>query len=614
MTLPTETVTQAGSGLTFINNYDSSVSDAYRGAILTAEHFLESHFTNQVTITVDFTLAALDGNAAAQNSFEFQTFSYTQFVTALKAHATSADDLLAVNGLPATDPSNGAGFAVPIGEAVALGLLPQTNDGEVDVTLNSTLPWTFGQDAVGAIEHELTEGGFGRIASLGIQNPGDWAPLDLFRFTAAGVRDFTGGSDGVRTFFGLDSTHVTSLQFHSAVNAAGVFDGEDLGDWENNVHGDAFGPGGPGSPGVVSATDLRVVDILGWNTATFTPAPDEFASSFGDTSHPFGQLTVGHSATGDLQFAGDRDLFQVQLIAGDTYTITETGQHGGEGTLADPFLRLDNIVGATVEFNDDIGAQGSNPDSSLVFTPTVSGTYYVEAGAFADGYAGSYTVAVAQTGTAPVPGDGNDSIQATASMPDVETGAGNDTIVGLATANDYLRGGAGDDSIQGGASFDDINGNLGNDTIDGGSGGNDWLVGGQANDLITAHAGQNILYGNLGNDTLMGGNGGDTLRGGQGDDIIVGGSGNDWISGDRGSDTLTGGLGADTFHGFSGIGLDIVTDFNSAQGDKIQLDAGTQHTTSQVGADTVIDLGGGDEILLRNVQASSLPAGSIFLL
>ena len=32
MTLPTEAVTLAGSGLVFINSYDDSVTSAYRGA------------------------------------------------------------------------------------------------------------------------------------------------------------------------------------------------------------------------------------------------------------------------------------------------------------------------------------------------------------------------------------------------------------------------------------------------------------------------------------------------------------------------------------------------------------------------------------------------------
>jgi Ca2+-binding RTX toxin-like protein len=103
------------------------------------------------------------------------------------------------------------------------------------------------------------------------------------------------------------------------------------------------------------------------------------------------------------------------------------------------------------------------------------------------------------------------------------------------------------------------------------------------------------------------------MLGGQGDDVIVGGTGADFISGDRGSDTLTGGAGADTFHTFAGAGIDVVTDFSVSQGDKVQIDAGTTFTVSQQGADTVITLGGGDELILQNVQASSIPAGSIFL-
>jgi Ca2+-binding RTX toxin-like protein len=189
--------------------------------------------------------------------------------------------------------------------------------------------------------------------------------------------------------------------------------------------------------------------------------------------------------------------------------------------------------------------------------------------------------------------------------------AGNDTITETAGTN-YLRGMDGDDSLQGGSGFDDINGNKGDDTVDGGSGGNDWLVGGQGNDLITAHQGQNILYGNLGNDTLHGGSGGDLMRGGQGDDVIVGGSGNDFISGDRGNDTLTGGAGADTFHTFSGAGIDRVLDFHISEGDRVQVDAGTTWTVTQVGADTVIDMGGGDQMILVGVNMTTLTGNWIF--
>ncbi|MDB5468064.1 MAG: alkaline metalloproteinase [Phenylobacterium sp.] len=190
-------------------------------------------------------------------------------------------------------------------------------------------------------------------------------------------------------------------------------------------------------------------------------------------------------------------------------------------------------------------------------------------------------------------------------------GSGDDTMGGGAGPN-YLWGQDGNDSIYGGAAFDNINGNKGDDTIDGGSGGDDWLVGGQGNDVITAHTGGNILYGNIGNDTLNGGSGSEILRGGQGDDVIYGGAGNDWLSGDRGSDTVTGGAGADIFHSFAGAGLDRVTDFNQAEGDQVQLDAGTTYAVSQVGADIVIDMGNGDQLVLANVQLASLQPGWLF--
>ena len=64
--------------------------------------------------------------------------------------------------------------------------------------------------------------------------------------------------------------------------------------------------------------------------------------------------------------------------------------------------------------------------------------------------------------------------------------------------------------------------------------------------------------------------------------------------------------GADTFHGSQDAGIDRVLDFNLAEGDRVQLDPGTTYTVSQVGADTVIDMGGGDQMILVGVQLASL--------
>jgi len=64
------------------------------------------------------------------------------------------------------------------------------------------------------------------------------------------------------------------------------------------------------------------------------------------------------------------------------------------------------------------------------------------------------------------------------------------------------------------------------------------------------------------------------LLGGPADDEITGGYGNDTLYGDGGNDTLTGGPGADTFV-YTGTddGADIITDFNPAEGDVLDLAA-----------------------------------------
>lgn len=394
MSLPTEAVTLSGSGLVFLNSYGDGVSAAFRSAIIVAENELQSRFTNVVTLSMNFDLQALDPKFAAQNSYSTIAVSYASLTAALRARAATADDQLAAGGLPTLDPSGGVGFSIPTAQAVILGLAPQTNKGDANVILNSALNWTYGQDAVGALEHEITEGGFGRVASLGVQSA-TWATLDLFRFTAAGQRDYTGGGDRAQTFFGLDSAHVTSLGYHNAISPTGVDDGFDLGDWES-TRGDAFGPGGPNSPGHLSATDLRVLDILGWTPmalGAYTPAADDYASSLTDRTAPFGLLSASGVGTGALQFAGDRDWFRIQAYAGFTYTVTLTGLSGGGGTLADPYLRLRDGSGGLLSQNDDI-VLGTNPDSRLSFAPTASGTDYLEVGAFADAYAGSYTIAL----------------------------------------------------------------------------------------------------------------------------------------------------------------------------------------------------------------------------
>jgi serralysin len=204
---------------------------------------------------------------------------------------------------------------------------------------------------------------------------------------------------------------------------------------------------------------------------------------------------------------------------------------------------------------------------------------------------------------------GNVTIAQGATIEQAFGGSGADVINGNG-AGDTLFGNGGDDQINGGAAFDRENGNTGNDTVHG-AGGGDWVSGGQNNDVLYGDDGNDILNGNLGADTADGGAGNDVVRGGQGADLLSGGAGDDYVTGDLGDDTLSGGAGADSFRAFAGGGRDVITDFNAAEGDRIQLDPGTTYAATQSGADVVLDLGGGAQTILRNVQLATLTPGWI---
>jgi hypothetical protein len=68
---------------------------------------------------------------------------------------------------------------------------------------------------------------------------------------------------------------------------------------------------------------------------------DDYAGSTATT----GSVSVGGSTTGNIEIAGDTDWFRTTLTAGKTYQFDLKGSPTGNGTLADPFLRLRDSAG-----------------------------------------------------------------------------------------------------------------------------------------------------------------------------------------------------------------------------------------------------------------------------
>ncbi len=147
----------------------------------------------------------------------------------------------------------------------------------------------------------------------------------------------------------------------------------------------------------------------GTYTLAATANPDDYAATTATT----GTVAVGATAEGLIETAGDRDWFRTTLTAGTTYTIRVTGTATGSAVRwTDSAVVLRNSGGTQVGANTRSGLGAS---AALTFTPTTTGTYFIDARAYSAGV-GSYTVSVA-TGSA-------QTAELPASMKDYVNGEG----------------------------------------------------------------------------------------------------------------------------------------------------------------------------------------------
>ena len=134
-------------------------------------------------------------------------------------------------------------------------------------------------------------------------------------------------------------------------------------------------------------------------TGTYTVQVTEIGDDFPETVDTTGTVEVGDSATGEIQYEGDRDWFEVELEAGVTYKVELLGSRSiTGGTLLNPYIRgIHDADGHLITDTTDY-ASGPNSDSEVLFTPDEGGTYYVAAGSYLSGIrdedVGTYTVRV----------------------------------------------------------------------------------------------------------------------------------------------------------------------------------------------------------------------------
>ncbi len=269
-TYSTSTVTVgSGSGIIFNDTFDSSCSQAYINCVIAAENAIRSQWTNSITLNLDFNEKAegtgADADLATNLASSSINVTYAQLKQALQAADAASPDLhaeTAARFLPEFSPAGSTDFSITEAYARMLGLSSATPAVDATVTLNSSWNWSFGQDAINAIEHEISEGAMGRIGGLGDQG-GAWDTMDLFRYDASGVPDTTDGRDGNKTYFSFNGgSTLSTLSFNNEFAASGAR--SNTNDTADFVQEDVFGTGLPGETFTYSATDLDIMDVLGW--------------------------------------------------------------------------------------------------------------------------------------------------------------------------------------------------------------------------------------------------------------------------------------------------------------------------------------------------------------
>ncbi len=267
--------------LTIIPTFDGSITNDPNGAAMMAAinyaiQVEQSNLVDNVTVKIHFTndlSVSLGQSLTAGNDYNYSTY-----LTALKATATSANDINGYGNIPnsSTDPVAG-GNMIYVNKAAArlLGLTSSYGSDGFDstVSLKMTLmnftrppgdPNKY--DLAQVTEHEMNEV-LGISSDLPLLN--EISPIDLFRYTTNLVRTYI--TTGDNAYFSADGTNLLARY--------NMDPGGDYGDWwsvglnwlANQIGNfpqvqDAFS--NPGYALDNGSNELAALDVVGWTLAS----------------------------------------------------------------------------------------------------------------------------------------------------------------------------------------------------------------------------------------------------------------------------------------------------------------------------------------------------------
>ena len=347
------------AGLSAQDIVDMKAAMTYSAAQLT------SRYTDaNVNININVTAVPGTDTLGMSSFFIVGVDSYAALRAAMAADSRSTNDATAL----------GAGGSVPVDDPItvpnhiyvtsraqgkALGLRPDDMQNDGTFTFGGGHMYTYDPnnravagrfDFVGLALHELTEI-MGRVPELGGMVGGmpAFMEMDLFHYTGAGTR---GLNNGPGRFFSIDNG-TTLLKGFNDEQANPMSDPQD---WAAGTD-DAFNAfSNPGVLNELSAVDLQVVDVIGYDLGQAGPTPTP-----GGTPTPTpgaGATTLGNISTRLFVDTGNNVLIGGFIVTGTAQKRVIIRAIGPSLTtvpdrLADPTLELHDGTGATIMMNDN---------------------------------------------------------------------------------------------------------------------------------------------------------------------------------------------------------------------------------------------------------------------
>jgi hypothetical protein len=327
-------------------------------------------------IAVGGTAAGTVNYAGDSDWFKVSLDELTIYKFSLKGADAGGGTLPSVDGRPAAglqlwDPQandgKGAFFYLnpvfPVNGDLA-GLASIGRSGDYYLIVNGSAPGTYTLGAV-ATAHDDYFGDWARATAIsaGAQISGRFehsSDVDTFKvMLTAGttyVFELDGGAD-------LAIPGNMRIEVMDGARTVGVY--SDMNSMNQAVA--SLTPASSGEYFVsVSYSDYYYTGTGSYVLKVLTP-PDDFGASVANS----GKIAIGETVRGTNEVSGDRDWFEVTLQAGTAYTFAVD-----QGDLGSGLLYLHDATGARL----NLYPQRYDHGNVLTWTPTTSGSYFVEVG------------------------------------------------------------------------------------------------------------------------------------------------------------------------------------------------------------------------------------------